>query len=180
MSRLGEKLLAVHDVLDRAKVAHAFGGAIALAYCTQEPRGTRDIDVNVFVGPAESERVFAALPDGVAASPADVEAVIRDGQVRLFWDDTPLDLFFDVHEFHSQVASEVREVPFEGAFIPVLGCHALVIFKALFNRTKDWADIEAMLAASAFDGDRALGALFRLLGPDDPATLRLESLLSPT
>ena len=49
MSALGERLLAVHDALDGAGMPHAIGGAIALGYCVVEPRGTRDLDVNVFV-----------------------------------------------------------------------------------------------------------------------------------
>jgi hypothetical protein len=49
MSALGERLLAVHEALDQAELPHAFGGAIALGYCVVEPRGTRDLDVNVFL-----------------------------------------------------------------------------------------------------------------------------------
>jgi hypothetical protein len=49
VSVLAQRLLAVHAALDDAGLPHAFGGAIALAYCTLEPRGTRDIDVNVFI-----------------------------------------------------------------------------------------------------------------------------------
>src|SRR5262249_41808856 len=45
LSVLAERLIAIHDSLDAAGVPHAFGGAIALAYCTEEPRGTRDLDV---------------------------------------------------------------------------------------------------------------------------------------
>ena len=51
MSALGDQLLAVHDGLDAAGIPHAIGGAIALGYCVLEPRGTRDVDVNVFVAP---------------------------------------------------------------------------------------------------------------------------------
>ena len=41
------------------------GGAIALAYCTLDPRGTRDLDFNVFVGAERAREVFAALPDKI-------------------------------------------------------------------------------------------------------------------
>jgi hypothetical protein len=177
VSLLGQRLVAIHAALDRARVAHAFGGAIALAYCTQEPRGTRDIDVNVFVRPEDADHVLDVLPAEVAVSEADRRAIQRDGQVRLWWDETPVDLFFEVHEFHHQTATEVREVPFEGEMIPVLACHALAVFKAFFNRTRDWADIEAMLEARALDHDRLLGTLVRLLGPEDPATERARRLL---
>lgn len=120
--------------------------------------------------------MLASLPHGVTVSAADIAATERDGQVRVWWDDTPLDLFFDVHDFHRQVATRTRTVPFEGERIPVLDCTALVVFKAAFNRTKDWADIEAMADAATFDSDEALSWVYRLLGPDHPAAARLASL----
>ena len=44
---LPEKVVAIHERLARAKTAHAFGDALALAYYA-EPRATGDIDLNVF------------------------------------------------------------------------------------------------------------------------------------
>lgn len=179
MSVLADRLLAVHRGLEAADVPHAFGGAIALAYCTEEPRGTRDIDVNVFVAAADAEgvaRVAAALPTGVVATVDDVRALQRDGQGRLWWDDTPVDLFFDVHDFHRQVPLHVRTVPFAGAEIPVLGCEDLAVFKAMFARTKDWADLEAMVEAGSLDTVTTLGWLATLLGPEHESTRRLAAL----
>lgn len=176
MSLLAERLLAVHDALERADLPHAFGGAIALAYCTQEPRGTRDLDVNVFVAPARAGEALAALPDGVSVRAADVEVATREGQVRVWWQDTPVDLFFDIHSFHAEVARDVRSVPFEGSTIPVLDCTALAVFKALFDRTKDWADIEEIVAAGALERPRALAWLERLLGADSAQLARMKSL----
>jgi hypothetical protein len=176
VSVLADRLLALHNALDTAAIPHAFGGAIALAYCTAEPRGTRDVDVNVFVGAERAGAVLAALPPGVAIHDADVSAAHRDGQVRVWWEDTPIDLFFDVHEFHQAAAASVRTVPFAGVTIPVLGCVALAVFKVVFNRTRDWADIEAMLEVEAFDRSSVIGWVVRLLGPGDQRTTRLLSL----
>lgn len=178
MSDLADRLVAVHDAFAAAGVPHAFGGAIALAYCTEEPRGTRDIDVNVFVEAATAADVLTKLPEGVTVRPADILAAQRDGQVRVWWEETPLDLFFDVHEFHREVSTGVRLVPFVGREIPVIDCAAVVVFKALFNRTRDWADIEAVLEADTFDRDAALRWVERLVGTDDPITARLARVLS--
>ena len=68
-------------------------------------------------------------------------------------------------------------MPFEGGTIPVLGCVALMVFKAMFDRTRDWADIEAMLEAGGVDARRALDRLRSFLGSSDPAVLRLASLV---
>lgn len=176
MSLLAERLIAVHDAMTRGDIPHAFGGAIALAYCTQEPRGTRDLDLNVFVGVDRVDEVLDALPHGVDVRKTHRTAARRDGQVRVMWDDTPVDLFFDTHPFHQEAAQRVVEVPFEMTTIPVLGCEALIVFKAMFNRTKDWADIEAMLDAG-IDARGARERLRSLLGDTDPSVDRLGALM---
>lgn len=175
MSLLGERLLEIHDALSAAGLPHAFGGAIALAYCTQEPRGTRDLDVNIFVPPARAAEALAALPAGVSVNPTDLKRAMRDGQVRLWWQDTPVDVFLDVHDFHAEVAAGVRERPFMDRLIPVVDCTALAVFKALFDRTRDWADIEEMIAARSLEVPRAGRWLRSFQGPESPAARRLEA-----
>jgi hypothetical protein len=176
MSLLGRRLLAVHDSLVEAALPHAFGGAIALAYCTEEPRGTRDLDVNVFVDPIRAAEALSALPDAVTVTKDDVTRATREGQVRVWWQDTPIDVFLDIHQFHAEVAEDVRSVPFEGRTIPVLDCTALAVFKALFDRTKDWADIEEIAAIGALEVPRATAWLERILGSGNAAAARLRSL----
>jgi hypothetical protein len=176
MSVLASRLIEIHDALTRAELAHAFGGAIALAYCTEEPRGTRDLDVNVFVRPELAKDVFAALPDGVARSAEELARTEVEGQVRLWWQDTPIDIFLSVHPFHDEVARGVRAVPFSGRVVPVLGCTALAVFKALLSRTKDWADIEEMVAAGEMNPADALSWVAQIVGADDPAVARMRAL----
>lgn len=176
MSVLAERLLAVHDALTEADFPHAFGGAIALGYCTLEPRGTRDLDVNVFVAPDRVKEVFAALPQPVTVTALNLEQAERDGQVRVWWEQTPIDIFFNVLPFHREVAKNVRHVSFADRTIPVLGCTALAVFKAMFARTKDWADIEAMIEAKNIDVDDAAAWIRQMSGPDSPEARRLASL----
>jgi len=176
MSLLAERLIAVHDALAESRLPHAFGGAIALAYCTEEPRGTRDLDVNVFVDPGRAREVLDALPAAVTWTDADLDASESEGQARVWWDDTPIDLFLDVHRFHGHMAGGVRLVPFEGRTIPVLGCTALGVLKALFNRTKDWADIEEMVRMDSLDISEALSWLESMVGREDPIVVRMASL----
>ena len=174
---LADRLLALHRGLADAGIEHAFGGAIALAYWTLEPRGTRDIDVNIFVPAAECEPALAALPPGIPHDTGTVEAIRRDGQIRLWWDDTPIDLFFDYEPLHEQAARNRQSVPFEGEQIPVLGPVELAVFKAIFDRTRDWADIEAIAAAGNLDVDAVRDELETLVGEDDPRIARLHEAL---
>jgi len=88
-----ERAVALSQALDAAGLRHAIGGALALGYHVSEPRGTRDIDVNVSVDPDDARRLFDSLPTQIQWSRADVDRAVRDGQVRLFWpvhDDLPL------------------------------------------------------------------------------------------
>lgn len=79
---LADKLVAVHRSLDTAAVPHAFGGALALAYCTAEPRATMDLDVNVFVPPTEVDVVASGLDAVVALDEAARTAVLRSAATR--------------------------------------------------------------------------------------------------
>ena len=173
---LPDRIVAVHQALDRARIPHAFGGALALAWCTQRARGTIDIDVNVFVAPDAAQAVFAALPAEVVWSEDDRLAIERDGQVRLWWDRTPLDVFFNTTDYHEHLAERVRFEPFLGVDVPFLACRDLAVFKAFFDRTKDWADLEEMAAAGTLDVDAVVGTLVRYLGGDDPRIERLRAL----
>lgn len=173
---LPEKMLALHDALHAAGLPHAFGGALALAWCTQQARGTIDLDVNVFLDPARTDDALAALPAAVTASAEDRDLLQRDGQARLWWGTTPVDVFLSTTPFHAEVATRVRWEPFAGRDLPFLGCGDLAVFKAFFDRTKDWADLEAMQEAGSLDVAAVAGVLVGFLGPDDPRLARLLAL----
>lgn len=176
MSELVDKLFAIHDSLAGAGVAHAFGGAIALAYCVEEPRGTRDLDVNIFVDSGRAAEVLPALPDGIALGDEQIARVERSGQARLDWDGTPVDVFLNNMPLHDAVAASVVWVPLRGREIPVLDCASLAIFKAFFDRTRDWADLEAIAAAAPAAIEVAAATVTELAGAEDPAARRLSRL----
>ncbi|MCU1586510.1 MAG: hypothetical protein JWN31_3 [Frankiales bacterium] len=171
-----EKIVWVHRSLRDAGVTHAFGGAIALGFHIESPRATADIDVNIALPTAEARTALAALPAGVGWAQSDIKAVRRDGQVRLFWDRTPVDLFFPQHELHGLVAARVLEVPFGGASIPIISATDLAIFKSLFDRGRDWVDIEAMLDYGEVDRREVQRWLIRLLGDVDHRVARFLDL----
>ncbi len=174
---LPEKILAIHEQLTRVKVSHAFGGALALAYYA-EPRATIDIDLNLFVAPSaylSVERELAKLGIGDGVEP---EAVERDGQCRLRWGDTPIDLFFAYDELHHAMRRAIRKEPFGESAIPVLAPEHLLVCKVIFNRPKDWLDIEQMLiGVEDLDAGEVRMWLERIVGADDPRAEHFESTL---
>ena len=173
---LPHKMVAIHEALAGAEIHHAFGGALALAWCTQRARGTIDLDVNVFVHPERTDRVLDALPTEVVATDDDRALLARDGQARLWWERTPVDLFLSTSEFHDAAGERIRWEPFAGHDLPFLSCDDLAVFKAFFDRTKDWADLEAMRDAGTLDVASVAGVLVHHLGPDDTRITRLREL----
>lgn len=171
---LAERVLALHRAFSAKGIDHAFGGAIALAYWTEEPRGTRDIDVNLFMPAAHPQPALDALPEDVAQPPGTAEQIERDGQIRLWWDETPIDLFFDYAPIHRDAARDRRTVDFEGSKIPVLGPLELAAFKAMFGRGRDWGDLEEMFAAGSLAADELHDAISAMVGPDDERHARID------
>ena len=180
MSSLAEKIVAIDQALTRSGIDHAFGGALALAWCTRRARGTIDIDVNIFVGVDRTREVLSALPENVSWTEQDVERTEADGQIRLFWDRTPVDIFLSTTPFHAQVSTRTHMEQFAATEVPFLSCTDLAVFKAFFNRTRDWADLEEMSEAGSLDFDRLIGVLVRYLGPEDDRIGRLRLLCRPT
>lgn len=175
---LAQRVVAIGEAL--RPVPHAFGGAIALAYYA-EPRATIDIDLNVFVAVDRYREVAALLvPLGVAADdPAVIQLAQRDGQVRAFWDATPIDLFFNYDPFHDAAARSRTNVPFADTTIPILSASHLVACKVVFNRPRDWVDIDAMLLAEApVDVAEVMRWVGRIAGDTDPRYERIAALLT--
>ncbi len=176
---LPEQILAVHDSLARARIAHAFGGALALAYYA-EPRATIDIDINVFVAPAAYATVENALtPLGVQA--LDSAAAERDGQCRTWWGRTPIDIFFAYDDIHQAMRRALRTLPFGEDRLPVLAPEHLVLCKVVFDRPKDWLDIEQVLVCvEDLDLPEIRASLDRIVGPEDPRRARFEQTAAAT
>jgi hypothetical protein len=178
--RLGDKLLAVHRALDAGAIRHAFGGAIALAYAVPNARATVDLDLNIAVPIDRAQTVLDALPPAVQA-PAEAAGIIgREGQIRLRWGPNPIDLFFPQHTFHAVVDARAVPVGFRGDTIRVITATDLTVFKALFDRPKDWVDITEMLRAGAVDREEALRWVAEIVGADADVYLRLQSMINDT
>lgn len=180
MISLVDRILRISELLEDADIPYAFGGALALAYCTGEPRATRDIDINIFMNIDHVEKVQKAVLPIVEFSPSQLRYLQIEHQTRVFWDDVPIDLFFDVSYFHREMSMNTTFGQLKDRYIPILSAEYLAILKILFDRTKDWADIEAMVDERSFDHHVVLGWLFELLGQDDGRIDRLDRLVKRT
>jgi hypothetical protein len=161
LSGLAAKIAAAHEMLDSM-------------------RATTDIDLNVTLAPQDAGPVLGALTHlGVAVTPAARATIARDGQARLSWDGSYLDLFFATLDLHREMAERSRTVAFGPVRIPILSPEHLIVCKAVFDRPKDWVDIEEMVAwGTAIDRAEVLTWIERLLGRDSEQYARLGALLA--
>ena len=173
---LPRKIVRIHQCLAKANLPHAFGGALALAWCTQRARGTIDIDINIFVDSEHCKAIFNSFPKAVSVSSKEEKLLHRDGQVRLWWEQTPVDLFLNTTPFHQEAAQRVRWETFMGSELPFLSCNDVAVFKAFFNRTQDWADLEAMSTAGTLNTKKVIGILSHYMGVDDERVEKLKNL----
>ncbi len=174
---LPDKVIAIHEALRAVKIPHALGGALALAYYAT-PRATIDIDVNLFISARRWRDATDALtPLGIATEDLDPAALERDGQCRLWWGDNAVDLFFAYDPIHEEMRKRARRVPFGEITVPILAPEHLAVCKAMFDRRKDWIDIEQMaIAEDELDLGEVEGWLARMVGKDDPRLQRLAEL----
>ena len=178
---LDEQIVAIEQAFSDAEIPHAFGGAQALAYYGAI-RATHDIDLNVFLAATEVGRVFEVLGrlGAEVANPGLRVLAKRDEQVRVRWGVTPIDLFFAYDALHRSSMERRRRVDFYGDPIHILSAEDLLVYKAAFNRRKDWDDIAGMILASPepLDFDYARLWLERIDDADHARLSRLEALIA--
>ena len=140
---------------------------------------TVDIDVNLFVDPARYPDVVDVLRRiGVTRAPPQ-NTVREEGQGRLWWGRNPIDLFFAYHPVHAAMQAGARTVPFGDDEIPILSPEHLMVAKVVFNRRKDWLDIEQMLLATpGLDLEEAYRWLAELLSSDDERIAHLRRVVT--
>jgi len=171
--RFLERVTAIHRRLDEAGIAHAFGGALAQNFYG-EPRLTKDIDVNVAVPTAERTTVHRALATIGVLPNGEVDAE-RNGWEQYEWDGVVVDVFYADLPFHRAIHEAAVEQPWlDDELLPFLSAEHIVACKAIFDRPKDWPDIEQILfGMDAFDAAEALRHVADIAGTDSQRYQRL-------
>lgn len=142
-------IVAVHDHLDAADLPHAFGGALALGYVA-DPRGTADIDVNVFVPADDLDLIAQALePLGFRRPPDSTVTPVAGVRFVHTEEPFPLDVFPSLDERYELIARRVVRHPFGRGEdeLPFLSAEDLCLFKLSFGRPQDWVDLRSIANA---------------------------------
>ncbi len=176
-----EAAQAIAGVLDAGGFPYAIGGALALGVAGF-PRGTLDVDVNVFVEAARVPDLVRALAELVIAIDA-AAAVARadsDGMFSGVWDGMRIDVFVPSIPFSDEAArTRVRVVAEDGWTGWFLAPEAIVVFKLLFFRGKDIVDLERLVAVRGATLDHAYvrSWLVDMMGDDDERVKRWDGIV---
>ena len=88
-------------------------------------------------------------------------------------------MFFAYDTFHDAAAGDRRTVPFAATEIPILAPEHLIVCKVVFDRPRDWVDIDAMLEADVdLDPAEVMRWVGRIAGDRDPRYERIATLLT--
>jgi hypothetical protein len=171
---------SIADALEEAGIDYAIGGALAYAYYGI-PRATNDIDLNVFPSSfAIPELVRALLHAGCEIDqPRVVEQLStgNDASARcLGW---RVDIFAPSLPVHESARERRVSHPLQGRSAQFLSAEDLMVFKILYYRTIDVADLERLILVQRDRLDTAYVRLWldRLLPKDDPRKGAFEAML---
>jgi hypothetical protein len=167
-AQVAQKLAAA---LEAAKCDYAIGGAIALGYWG-EPRGTLDVDVTLFVSPSKPTECVRLLQTiGCSLAPASAVSSLREhGYCEVTLWDYRLDVFLPTIDFYEHAKQRRKRVLLGGQPIVVWDPETLCVFKMMFFRRKDIADVEQIMRVQGVALDRTWvhDRLEEIYGARDP------------
>lgn len=155
MMNAAEVAVALAEQLELHRIPYAVGGAIAYGFWGN-PRGTHDVDLNVFVPASTPDNVIDVLISwGVRFDRDAALASARErGDARGYCDDLPVDVFFVSIPLHESAAERTCRVHLLEHEISILSAEDLIVFKLLFFRGKDVVDVERVVAVQGAGLDR--------------------------
>ncbi len=171
--------VAIAFFLHSRSCEYAFGGAIALGYWAA-PRGTVDADVTLFLPPDQPEVCVDLLRDlgcDLRATDATV-SLLEHGFCRVQFQGFQLDVFVPRIPFYEDARARRKKVPLDGHAVMIWDAETLCVFKMMFFRLKDLADVEAMLRTQGthLDRDWVREQIVAIHGKRDPRVARWNEL----
>lgn len=167
---------AVHALtatLEDAGIEYAISGAIALAYWSA-PRATLDIDVALNVPASALPFLLDTLTNSGYELRHDALEAVQRGDFVGRMGGIRIDFFLPVLPISLDALSRRVQVPFGDRDIWILSAEDLMAFKLIFGRTKDFADIERLVAAQCekLEWNYLQQQLVRIFEPDDSRFLK--------
>jgi hypothetical protein len=168
------------DACEAADLPYAIGGAIALGYWAA-PRATNDVDIDLFVDEPGLERAFdAMLQMGLTLDRDEARRqVAQRGDFRAWSGEMRVDVFVAFDPIHEDVRARCRRMPLAGRPASILAAEDLCVFKMLFDRPKDWVDLELIVASQGarLDAGTVRSVFSYWIGESDARLARFDALL---
>lgn len=166
--------------LDAAHIPYAIGGAIAFGIWA-DPRGTHDVDINLFIDHEGLDDALDALAtagvvfDRVAARKADTDGDVIVGR----YVGMRIDLFTPSIPFAWEAARTARRLDSPLGQLSFLSAEAVAVFKLLFFRAKDRVDLEKLISVQGEDLDAAYVRrwVVDMMGEDDERVIVWDEML---
>ena len=162
-------------------VSRLKSGALALAIAGV-PRGTADVDVNVFVSDQRLAEIFNLLitPGVEIDVPGATARAQKDGMFVARWDGMRIDVFLPSIPFaHEAERTRLRITAADGWSGWFLSAEALAVFKLLFFRGKDIVDLERLAAVRAdLDTSYVRKWIVDMMGEDDDRVRRWDAIVA--
>jgi hypothetical protein len=181
LGSLLDVVTALIEALERAGLPYALGGAIAYS-AWAEPRATRDVDLNLWVDLHELELAFAVLQHAgvVVDRQAATQSARERGMFVAHHGVYRVDVFIPSVPFYDEVLLRRQRVRLAGRDTWVLSPECLAVFKMLFYRPKDVADVGRMLDIIGPSFDRAFvrSVLAGMLGEADERVATWDQLVA--
>ena len=170
---------ALAGALDAIGQEYAIGGAIALGFWA-EPRGTIDLDLTLYLPPEEPTKCVRLLGKiGCEVSSSDAHASIAEyGFCRAAYQGVRVDTFLPTMPFYEVARTRRRRVTLGEQEVDVWDAESLTVFKLMFFRRKDIADIEQIvrIQAEALDRKWIRQQLVDIYGTRDPRVAQWDEL----
>lgn len=159
---------------------YAIGGAIALGFWGN-PRGTLDVDLTVFLShdqPTAAIRLLQQIGCVVDAATA-TETLREHGFCRASFQAMRVDVFLPTIPFYELARARRRKFRLLNQDVWVWDAETLAVFKLMFFRRKDLADLEQILRSqgSVLDRDWIRTQLVELFGARDPRVSSWDELV---
>jgi hypothetical protein len=150
---------------------YALGGAIALGYWGA-PRGTVDVDITLYLPPDRpSDCVWLLQEIGCKFSTTEATQSLREhGFCRVKLSGVDVDIFLPIVPFYEAARTRRKRVELGDQPIIIWDAESLTVFKMMFFRRKDLADVEQILRTQGkqFDRPWVREELVKIYGNSDP------------
>ena len=166
--------------LEGAGCDYALGGAVALAYWS-EPRGTVDVDVSLYLSPTDPGETIHVLHEIAAEfSESNVrDSLSKHGFCSILFSGRRLDVFLPIADIYHAARSRRQRISIGDGAAWIWDAETLCVFKMMFFRRKDLADVEGILRMQQrkLDASWVEQRLLELYGKRDPRLNQWQELV---